>query len=131
MPSFVVEESLGSVKVFWLKQEELVEEIRNAARRLGKSDENVLKIVLFGSLADRKAVPGSDADILILLNEDERGFMERVAEWQQKFSLDFPTEVFPYTQEELDCPMAVQALKRGIVLFQRRKSKPKTLNLDC
>ena len=124
MPSFVVEQSLGSVKVFWLKQEELVEEIRSSARRLGQSDENVLKIVLFGSLAERKALPGSDADLLILLKEDERGFMERAAAWQEKFSLGFPIEVFPYTEKELDCPIAVQAMKSGTVLFDRRKSKP-------
>ena len=124
MPSFVVEQSLGSVKVFWLRQEELVEEIQNSARRLGQSDENVLQIVLFGSLAERKAVPGSDADLLILLKGDERGFMERVAAWQEKFSLGFPIEVFPYTEKELDCPIAVQAMKSGTVLFDRRKSKP-------
>ena len=124
MPSFVVEQSLGSVKVFWLRQEELVEEIQNSARRLGQSDENVLQIVLFGSLTERKAVPGSDADLLILLKGDERGFMERVAAWQEKFSLGFPIEVFPYTEKELDCPIAVQAMKSGTVLFDRRKSKP-------
>ena len=118
MPSFVAEESLGSVKVFWLRQEELIEEIGKAALSLGESDENILKIVLFGSLADRRAVPGSDADILILLKEDERGFMERVAEWRQKFS---PAEVFPYTEKELDCPIAAGALSKGAVLFDRRK----------
>jgi len=127
MPSFVVEESLGSMKVFWLKQEELVEQIRRSARRLGQSDENVLQIVLFGSLAERKAVPGSDADLLILLKEDDRGFMERVAAWQEKFSLGFPIELFPYTEKELDCPIAVQAMKSGTVLFDRRKSEPKNL----
>ncbi len=121
MPSFVTEESLGSARVFWLRQEELIEEIGNAALRLGGSDENILKIVLFGSLADRRAVPRSDADILILLKEDERGFMERVADWRQKFSLDFPTEVFPYTQKEMDCPIAAGALHKGSVLFDRRK----------
>jgi predicted nucleotidyltransferase len=126
MPSFVAEESLGSVRVFWLRQEDLIEEIRNAALRLGESDENVLKIVLFGSLAERKAVPGSDADILILLKKEKRSFMERVAAWREKFSLDFPLEVFPYTQKESHSPIAVEAMKRGTVLFQRRKSEPRT-----
>jgi len=124
MPSFVVEESLGSVKVFWLNQEEVLKEIQNSARRLGQSDENVLEIVLFGSLAERKAVPGSDADILIVLKDDKRSFMEGVAAWQEKFSLGFPIEVFPYTEKELDCPIAVEALKTGTVLFDRRKPKP-------
>lgn len=130
MPSFVAEESLGSVKVFWLNQEELVKEIEKLALTVGQSDENVLQIVLFGSLAERKAVPGSDADILVLIKEDERGFMERVGVWREKFSLDFPIEVFPYTEKELDCPMVLEAMKSGTILFQRRKSEPTTLNLE-
>ena len=118
------------MKVFWLRQEELVEEIRNSALRFGQSDDNVLKIVLFGSLAERNAVPGSDADVLILLKEDERRFMERVAAWQEKFSLGFPIEVFPYTEKELACPIAVEAMKTGTVLFQRRQSEPITQNVE-
>ena len=121
MPPFVVEESLNSVKVFWLKQEELIDEIQKLACRLGESDENVLKIVLFGSVAERKAVPGSDADILILVKEDKRNFLERITAWREKISLNFPVEVFPYTEKEINCPIVVESLKRGIVLFQRHK----------
>ena len=40
------------MRVFWLKQQELIEEIRRVARELGEEDENVLRIVLFGSLAE-------------------------------------------------------------------------------
>ena len=53
MQSFVVEESLNSVKVFWLEQEKLFEEIYKVAGEIGKGDENVLKIILFGSLAEK------------------------------------------------------------------------------
>lgn len=124
MPSFIVEESFNSVKIFWLKQEELIEEIQKLACKLGNEDERVLQIVLFGSLAQRKAVPGSDADILILLKEDKTNFIDRVPVWQEKFSLGFPVEVFPYTEKESNCPMVIEAMTKGTILFQRTKSVP-------
>ncbi|MDF2954399.1 MAG: putative nucleotidyltransferase [Candidatus Alkanophagales archaeon MCA70_species_2] len=119
MPSFVVEESLNSAKVFWLEQEKLVEEVFKVAKRIGEENENVLKIVLFGSLAEGRGVPGSDADILIILKEDDRSFIDRIAEWSERFALDFPIEVFPYTEKELNTPIAQEAVKKGITLFKR------------
>ncbi|MGB2728520.1 MAG: nucleotidyltransferase domain-containing protein [Halobacteriota archaeon] len=119
MESFVVEESLNSVKVFWLEQEQLVEEIHKVAREVGEANGNVLKIILFGSLAERRGVPGSDADILIILERDDKPFMDRIAEWSERFSLDFPVEIFPYTKKERNNPIAQGAVKSGITLFER------------
>jgi predicted nucleotidyltransferase len=119
MPSYIAEESLNSVKVFWLDQERLIKELHKVAQRVGEADENVLKIVLFGSLAQKRGVPGSDADILILLADSDKPFVERIQEWSQKFALDFPLEVFPYTEKEQDNPMVREAVKRGITLFER------------
>lgn len=121
MQSFVVEESLNSVKASWLKQEKLVEEIYNVARRIGNDDKNILKIILFGSLAEKRAVPGSDADILIILKRDDKPFMDRIAKWSKRFSLDFPVEIFPYTEKELDNPIAQEAVKNGVILFLREE----------
>lgn len=119
MESFVVEESLNSVKVFWLEHEQLVEEIHKVASEIGEANENVLKIILFGSLAERRGVPGSDADILIILERDDKPFMDRIAEWSEKFSMDFSVEIFPYTEKELNNPIAQEAIKSGITLFER------------
>lgn len=119
MPSFVVKESLNSVKVFWLEQEKLLTQLRNLAVGIGKRDENILKIILFGSLVERRAVPGSDADILVILRKEDKPFMERLVEWSRRFTLDFPVEVFPYTKKELNNPVASQAIKSGLVLFER------------
>jgi predicted nucleotidyltransferase len=119
MPSFVVKESLNSAKVFWLDQASLLTEIHKVARELAEKNENILKIILFGSLAEKKAVPGSDADILIVLKEDAKPFMARMSEWLEKFSVDFPVEIFPYTKKELDNPLACQAMRTGITLFER------------
>ncbi|WP_211204588.1 nucleotidyltransferase domain-containing protein [Ammonifex degensii] len=77
------------------------------------------KVVLFGSLAEGRAIPGSDADLLIVLTESNKPFPERLAEWSAKIEIDFPIEVFPYTQEELHVPLARTALEKGITLFER------------
>jgi len=123
MQSFVVEESLNSVKVFWLEQDKLIDKIRERAKILGE-DKNVLKIILFGSLAEGKAIPGSDVDILIILKKDERNFVDRIGDWLEKFSIDFPVEVFPYTEKELNNPVVIEAMKKGMVLFERIIEKP-------
>ena len=119
MRSFVREESWNSVRVFWLEREKLLKAIRKEAIRLGRENKAVKKIVLFGSLAQGRAVPGSDADLLIILTESDKPFLERIAEWSQKIEIDFPVEVFPYTQEELHIPLARTALESGITLFER------------
>ena len=123
MQSFVVEESLNSVKAFWLDQEELIEEIYKVAGEIGKGDEDVLKIILFGSLAEKRGVLGSDADILIVLKRADKPFMDRRTEWTEKFSLDFPVDIFSYTEKELNnnIPIALEAAKNGVTLFERQE----------
>lgn len=94
--------------------------MRKSARlrkRVGKENPVVKEIVLFGSLAQKRGVPGSDANILIVLWKDDRPFPERVGAWLAKFDLDFPVEVFPYTVDELDNPLAQEALSKGMRLF--------------
>ena len=123
-PSFVRKRSSGSVTVFWLERERLLEALRTAARGIGSQDPNVLKIVLFGSLAEGRATPKSDADILVVLKRSQKPFTERIPEWLEKFDIGFPVDVFPYTVDELDTPLAKSALKRGTVLFERTFQGP-------
>lgn len=110
---------MSSVRVFWLKQDELIEHIRHVACRVGNADPNVLKIVLFGSLAEGRAVPGSDADILLILRNDPRRFMDRIPEWIERLSIGFPVDAFPYTAAETGIPLVREALRHGMPLFER------------
>jgi len=119
MPSFIAEESLNSIRVFSLDHDRLIQEIHKIATRVGETDENVLKIVLCGSLAERAGVPGSDEDILIILKESDKSFLERIKEWAERFVLDFPLEVFPYSQKDQDQPDVIEAMKRRFTLFKR------------
>ena len=53
MQSFIVEESLNSVKIFWLDQARLRAELMRTAQRIGKGVENIVKIILFEFLISR------------------------------------------------------------------------------
>ena len=90
---------------------------------VGQENKNVLKIILFGSLAERRGVPGSDADIIIILiiilKQDDKPFIDRIPEWSEKIKINFPVEIFPYTEKEINNPIVQAAVKRGIVLFER------------
>jgi predicted nucleotidyltransferase len=120
MPSMVREESYNSVKVFWLEADRVIVRLRRRAEALVRENK-ARRIVLFGSLAEGRAVPGSDADLLIVVDDDTRPLKERVAEYLGYFSdIGIPVDVFPYTVAELATPVARNALDRGIVLASRQ-----------
>ncbi|MGQ9622120.1 MAG: nucleotidyltransferase domain-containing protein [Candidatus Caldatribacteriaceae bacterium] len=110
------------MRVFFLEKEKLLEALEKEAQRLGEENYEVEKIVLFGSLACDRALPGSDANILVVLTESKKPFIERIEEWLARICIDFPVDVFPYTKEELSNPLVQEALKNGKVLFERKRT---------
>ena len=119
MRSFMREKSSNSVKVYWLEQDKLIRALKKTAQRIGKDDSNVSKIILFGSIAEKRGVPNSDADILILLVKDERKFPDRIPEWLEKMSVGFPVDVFPYTEDESKNPIVKEAMSKGMILYEK------------
>jgi uncharacterized protein len=119
MRSAVREESYNSVKVFWLDTEFILKRLRQKAGQLIRK-KRVRKVVLFGSLAEGRGVPGSDVDLLIVVEDDGRPMDERIDEYLEFFSgLGIGIDVFPYSIKELENPLAKQALSQGIVLASR------------
>jgi uncharacterized protein len=117
--SVVREESYNSVKVYWLESDRIIGELRQRAEELVRSGK-AQKVVLFGSLAEGRAVPGSDADILVITGDDARPLKERITEYIGYFSgMGISVDVFPYAPGELDTPLAGAALRKGMVLASR------------
>lgn len=112
---------MNSVKIFWLDRDKVIESLKERAKKCIKAYPGITEIILFGSLAEGRAVPGSDADILILLEESEQPFLKRMERFQAYFSgLGIGVEIFPYTMEKAgENPLATQARKSGLTLAKR------------
>lgn len=67
MPSVVQRRSYGSVTIFSFDRDLALAQLRAAATRLMSSRADLESVILFGSVARGDAVPGSDADIAIIL----------------------------------------------------------------
>ena len=80
------------------------------------------RAVLFGSLQRGDAVPGSDADVLLVLRTTDLSFSERAAVYRPE-DIGIPVDLFVYTCAELDGMLAdgnrftSQALAEGMELL--------------
>jgi len=109
------------VTVFWLETAEAVRRLEAAARAVVAERSEVIGVYLFGSLAEGRAVPGSDADVLILVERSERRWLDRPLEFYPYFAgCGIGVELFCYTREEaVRNPMARQARGAGMRLAGR------------
>lgn len=107
--------------VFWLETSEAVRRLEAAAQAVVAERSDVIAVYLFGSLAEGRAVPGSDADVLILLERSERRWLDRPLEFYRYFvGCGIGVELFCYTREEaVHNPMARRARGGGIRLAGR------------
>lgn len=96
------EKLYASVKVEYLRMNDILPRLHEAAKTL-KTNSKVVSVRLFGSLVRGDYVPGSDADVLIVLKQDTRRMIDRIPEYLD-FFMDIPiaVEVFPYTENEID-----------------------------
>ena len=96
-----------SVKIKYLKGEAVLAQLKHCAANLKRTNFNVLRVILFGSLVQGDYGPRSDADLLIILNSDKRRRIDRIPEFLHSFSdVSVPVDVLPLTvkevQKELD-----------------------------
>ena len=125
--SVIQKQSYGFVKVFWLDRSLLKSRIRRAARNLTRDHEAVVRVVLFGSVASDRALPSSDADILVVVRDSETPFIDRAGQFRDYFSdIGVGVDLFVYTEQELAAgtiPLAASALRTGIELSPAASSQ--------
>ena len=93
--------SSTSVKVFWLNREETVQRLTTAMKALRMRHPEIERAVLFGSLQRGDAVPGSDADVLVVVDTTDLQFLERAAVYSPA-GVGVPVDLFVYTSAELE-----------------------------
>lgn len=103
MQSVIQRKSYGSVKVFWLDKGLLKKRIQKAAKRILSAHDDVEKVMLFGSLAEDKATAFSDADILIVVKDSAKRFIDRPIDFAPYFqNIGVEVDLFVYTKKELE-----------------------------
>lgn len=123
-PPVISRRSYGSVTVFWLDRDLLKSRVAAAARELGREHEAVTQVVLFGSAASGRALPSSDADVLIVVRDSNERFIDRAEPFHPFFAeIGVGVDLFVYTEPEIrsaSIPVAVTALRTGIVLYSEQ-----------
>ncbi len=74
--------------------------LQAAARRLGEARPEIEAVWLFGSIARGEATPGSDADILVVLDSSDLPFAERSLRYQLE-ECGLGVDVLAYTHTEI------------------------------
>lgn len=79
------------------------------------------KIVLFGSFLKNRVNPGSDLDIIVVLDTDKK-FLDRLDEIYKKINPSVAVDILVYTPREFKKmkevnPFVIRALKEGKVLY--------------
>ncbi len=111
------------MKVFFLNQKILRKKISAAVHNLAKKRPEVTKAVLFGSVAENRALPSSDIDILLIVEETTERFIDRSLHYLPYFrTLPMGVDCFVYTQTEIQSgnqTLSLSALKNGETVFER------------
>ncbi len=104
-----------------------MKELRKRARKLKEENPQVEQILLFGSIAKKNATPGSDADILVILKNDQKRFIDRLPDFLEYFSnMGIGVDIFPYTKKEVNSMIA-----EGNYLLKRAFSEGINISRRC
>jgi predicted nucleotidyltransferase len=134
------EGDLWAVNVFWLNLEQVRTCLRQPVRSLAERHPEIEAVWLYGSLARGDAVPGSDADLLMVLSDSQVSFLDRASTYQPSFC-GIGVDILAYTRAELasmreeheaDSEALPAALghvqSEGVCLFQRNREKKGVLS---
>ena len=126
-PSIIQRTPSPSVRILWLNVAQVRARLSKAVSCLAETHLEIEQVWLFGSLARGDAVPGSDADLLIVLGDCPLPFLDRSVHYQPDFC-GVGVDVLAYTREELarmeadGSAFLSQAQREGICLFCRSGS---------
>lgn len=96
------ERLLGSVRILSVDYKGLLFSLREASSKIKRDHPQVENIFLFGSFSRGDYTPGSDVDILIVVKEAKRPFLQRGEQFSAYFNVPFDVNILVYTPRELE-----------------------------
>ncbi len=93
--------SSNSVKVVFADKNKILRQLADYTIKVKQSRPEVEKVGLFGSYATDTFGPASDVDLLIILRQSSKRFLDRIPDYLPG-NLSVSCDVFPYTNEEIE-----------------------------
>ena len=95
------EKSSNFVKVVFADKKKVLRQLKDYAKKLKQTSPEVEKVGFFGSYATGTYGPASDVDLLIILRQSSKRFLDRIPDYLPD-NLSVSCDVFPYTNEEIE-----------------------------
>ena len=95
------EKSSNFVKVVFADKKKVLRQLKDYAKKLKQTSPEVEKVGFFGSYATNTFGPASDVDLLIVLRNSSKRFLDRIPDYLPD-NLSVSCDVFPYTNEEIE-----------------------------
>lgn len=95
------EKSSNFVKVVFADKKKVLRQLKDYAKKLKQTSPEVEKVGFFGSYATNTFGPASDVDLLIILRESDKRFLDRIPDYIPE-NLSVACDVFPYTVKEME-----------------------------
>jgi len=117
-------ESYGSAKITYLDKDAIWEAASQMAQELGRRHREIRRILVFGSFVRDQAAPGSDLDLIVVLDESDLPFLDRPAHYRAGRFL-IPLDLLVYTNDEIEGMLAEgnsflrHALAEGVTIYER------------
>jgi len=97
----MIEKSSNSVKVVFADKNKILRQLADYTIKVKQSRPEVEKVGLFGSYATDTFGPASNVDLLIILRQSSKRFLDRIPDYLPE-NLSASCDVFPYTNEEIE-----------------------------
>ena len=75
------EPSLPSVKVTFANRDQFLTALENLIQKWAQKHPELKQVILFGSYAHGDYYPGSNVDVLLILEKSDQPFLNRIAEF--------------------------------------------------
>jgi predicted nucleotidyltransferase len=95
------EKSSNSVKVVFADKAKVLRQLKDYSEGIKRTQPEVERVGYFGSYANDTYGPASDVDLLIVLQQSDKRFLDRIPDFIPD-SLSICCDVFPYTSEETE-----------------------------
>jgi predicted nucleotidyltransferase len=93
--------SSNSVKVVFADKAKVLRQLKEYSENITRAHPEVERVGYFGSYANETYGPASDVDILIILRQSDKRFLERIPDFIPD-NLSVSCDCFPYTSEEIE-----------------------------